>query len=106
MFEEKRWPGYSRRTYYRTSLRPATLVFLADDAEGRRLHIDSFPTLNNTARIPSEVGRIEFKAFDCPSDPEMYRSLGALLMGLALDDTLPKKRTTPDSDPHKTAATK
>ncbi|MCL2403109.1 MAG: glutamate--cysteine ligase [Coriobacteriia bacterium] len=97
----KLWGGYSRRTYYRTGDRPAALVFTSDSTK----ITPSFPTLTDTARIPAEDGRIEFKAFDCPPDLELYRSLGALLIGLALDDTLTGRLTVPDSELHKHSAT-
>lgn len=96
------WGGYSRRTYYRTGERPSVLVFLGDESK----IIPSFPTLTDRARIPAEAGRIEFKAFDCPPDLELYRSLGALLIGLVLDDTLEGRLLTPSAESHKHSATR
>jgi hypothetical protein len=99
-FDGTLWQGYSRRTYYRTGQRPAALVFTNDVSK----LIDSFPTLTDTARVPAEDGRIEFKAFDCAIDLELYRSLGALLTGLALDDSLPGRLLVPNAALHKHAA--
>jgi len=99
-YEGQLWQGLSRRTYYRTGERPSVLVFTDDKSK----IIPSFPTLTDAARIPAEDGRIEFKAFDCPPDLEMYRCLGTLLIGLALDDTLPGRLLVPDSELHKHSA--
>lgn len=96
------WGGYSRRTFYRTGARPSALVFVDDDAQ----RIPSFPTLTDKARLPAEVGRIEFKAFDCVADVETFRSLGTLLLGIALDHTLPGRAIVPDTALHKLSATR
>jgi hypothetical protein len=95
------WGGYSRRTYYRTGPRPAVLVHVGSETE----LIPSFPTLTDRARVGAEAGRIEFKAFDCPPDTELYRSLGTLLLGLALDETLPGRALVPDQSLHQLSAT-
>lgn len=95
------WGGYSRRTYYRTGPRPSVLVHVGHDRD----IVPSFPTLTDRARLPAEVGRIEFKAFDCPPDIGLYRPLGTLLLGLALDDTLPGRAIVPDEGSHKRSAT-
>lgn len=94
------WGGYSRRTYYRTGQRPAVLVF-TDDAT---LVESTFPSLVEPARIPSEVGRIEFKAFDCVPAVGMYRALGTLLVGVALDETLAGRSTVPSAEMHQLSA--
>jgi hypothetical protein len=95
------WGGYSRRTFYRTGARPAVLVHVEHDRE----ITPSFPTLTDKARLPAEVGRIEFKAFDCPPDTSLYRPLGTLLLGIALDQTLPGRALVPDEFLHKHSAT-
>lgn len=95
------WGGLSRRTYYRTGRRPAALVFV----ENENQLISSEPTLTDKARLPAEIGRIEFKAFDTISDISLYESLGALLLGLALDETLTGSATVPDELLHKLSAT-
>lgn len=95
------WGGLSRRTYYRTGRRPAVLVFVQDETK----LIKSAPTLTDTARLPAENGRIEFKAFDTISDLSLYESLGALLLGIALDTTLSGRLIVPDENLHKHSAT-
>lgn len=94
------WGGLSKRTFVRTGVRPAAMVFLGDPD---RL-IDSNPSLTQPARIDAEVGRIEFKAFDPCPDLELYAELLTLLTGLVLDDSLPGRRITPDAGLHQLAA--
>ncbi|MBC8092968.1 MAG: hypothetical protein H7Y15_13715, partial [Pseudonocardia sp.] len=94
------WGGLSARTFQRTGVRPAVLVYLDEAAE---LTV-SDPSLTRHARTPAEVGRIEFKAFDACPDPTLYGELLSLLTGLALDDTLPGRRTTPDTALHQKVA--
>lgn len=95
------WGGLSRRTYFRTGARPAALVFL----KGSDKLIVSSPTLTDLARIESEAGRIEFKAFDTVDDLKLYGSLGALLVGLALDESLDGRALVPDKGMHQLSAT-
>ncbi len=94
------WGGLSARTAIRTGLRPAVLVFLGEGDE----QVDADPSLTQVARIPAEVGRIEFKAFDACPDPALYGELLSLLTGLVLDETLPGRRTTPDAALHQHVA--
>lgn len=94
------WGGLSARTFRRTGARPAALVFLG--ADGTQILSD--PSLTQPARLPAEVGRIEFKAFDACPDPTLYGELLSLLTGLALDETLPGRRTTPDAQRHRAVA--
>lgn len=94
------WSGLSVRTYIRTGKRPAALVFVENPAD----LINSVPALTKTARIPAEVGRIEFKAFDSCDDFSLYGALLALLKGLILDETLPGRATIPDSALHQISA--
>ena len=54
------WGGLSARTHLRTGARPAVLVFLGPGAP----QVASDPSLTQPARLPAEVGRLEFKAFD------------------------------------------
>ena len=75
-FAGGRVAALSARTLIRAPLRPSVRVFLADPGPGPPAY---------RARIPAEVGRIEFKAFDALPDPALYPPLLALLAGLALD---------------------
>lgn len=94
------WGGLSARTFVRTGARPAVLVFLAPEDE----QITSDPSLTQPSRLPAEIGRIEFKAFDACPDPQLYAELLSLLTGLVLDDTLPDRRTVPDAVAHQRVA--
>jgi hypothetical protein len=99
IYEGQPWPGQSVRTFYRTGLRPAVLVFVANPQD----LLESDPTLTKRAQISAEVGRLEFKAFDsCSFD--RYASLLALLKGLILDQTLLGRATTPDRHQHQHSA--
>ena len=99
-FDGRLWQGYSARTWRRTGPRPAVMVFLHNPAHA----IDSAPSLTQPARVPAEAGRIEFKAFDSCRDFDLYAALLALLKGLALDDSLSGRATTPDLRLHRHAA--
>ncbi|NJN94231.1 MAG: glutamate--cysteine ligase [Anaerolineales bacterium] len=94
------WEGLSARTFFRTGARPAALVFVAEPEQ----LIRSKPSLTTLARLPAEVGRIEFKAFDVCPDFSLYAGLLALLKGLALDRLLPDRATTPDAALHQLSA--
>jgi hypothetical protein len=94
------WGGLSARTALRTGARPAALAFLADGVP----QVPSEPSLTQRARLPPEVGRLEFKAFDSCPDPALYSELFSLLTGLVLDTTLTQRRTTPDAPLHRHAA--
>lgn len=94
------WGGLSARTHVRTGRRPAVLVFLAE-GDGQ---IASDPSLTQQARLPAEVGRLEFKAFDACPDPALYGELLSLLTGLVLDTALTGRRTTPDAALHRHVA--
>ncbi|MEO5646436.1 MAG: glutamate--cysteine ligase [Candidatus Paceibacterota bacterium] len=99
-FNNALWEGLSYRTYYRTGKRPACMVFVKHDEE----LLKTVPTLTEKARLPSEVGRIEFKAFDTIEDVTLYGSLLALVVGIAMDETLPGSASTPDEKMHKQSA--
>ena len=94
------WEGLSVRTFIRTGKRSATLVFLETAEE----LIKSVPSLTKIARIPSEVGRIEFKACDSCDNFAIYAGLLSLLKGLILDETLPGRAIIPDADLHQISA--
>ena len=94
------WNGLSPRTHLRTGARPAAIAFVADaDAL-----IATRPSLTKLARLPSEVGRIEFAAFDSCAEPADYAPLLALVKGLLRDDTLADRADVPDGDLHRLAA--
>jgi hypothetical protein len=94
------WHGLSVRTYVRTGPRPAVMVFI--DEPEKLIH--SNPSLTKKARIPAEVGRIEFKAFDSCADFALYSALFALLKGLAIDQTLTGRAVVPDGALHQLSA--
>ncbi|MBW4676713.1 MAG: glutamate--cysteine ligase [Desmonostoc geniculatum HA4340-LM1] len=94
------WDGLSVRTFIRTGKRPAALVFV----EKQEQLINSVPSLTKIARIPAEVGRIEFKACDSCDDFSIYAALLALLKGLVLDRTLLGRATVPDAALHQISA--
>ncbi|MBN3963667.1 glutamate--cysteine ligase [Nostoc sp. NMS8] len=94
------WDGLSVRTFIRTGKRPATLVFVQKQEQ----LINSIPSLTKIARIPAEVGRIEFKACDSCDDFLTYAALLTLLKGLVLDETLLGRATVPDAALHQLSA--
>ncbi|HAE06643.1 glutamate-cysteine ligase family protein [Richelia intracellularis] len=94
------WAGLSVRTFYRTGKRPSALVFV----ENQEQLISSNPKLTKLARIPAEIGRIEFKAFDSCDDFSLYAGFFALLKGLILDTSLLGKATVPDAELHRFSA--
>jgi hypothetical protein len=94
------WDGLSVRTFIRTGKRPAALVFVQKQEQ----LISSIPSLTKVARIPAEVGRIEFKACDSCDDFFVYAALLTLLKGLVLDETLLGRATIPDAALHKISA--
>ena len=100
LYNNRPWPGQSVRTFYRTGLRPATLVFLDDPTA----LISSDPSLTKLTTHPSEVGRIEFKAFDSCGDFDRYGSLFALLKGLLIDQTLLGRAVVPHKLLHQKSA--
>lgn len=98
-FKGKIWDGFSVRTYVRTGDRHAAKAFVSD-----KHHLIPDNPLVGLARIPSEQGRIEFKAFDSVVDFSLYPSFAALIKGLMLDDTLQGEALLPDKDLHQYVA--
>lgn len=94
------WHGLSIRTFVRTGRRPAAMVFV----EKREDLIKSVPSLTKLARLPAEIGRIEFKAFDSCDDFSIYAGLLVLLKGLILDESLLGRATVPDTEKHQLSA--
>lgn len=99
-FNGSLWDGLSVRTFIRTGLRSTVRVFL----EKPEQQIYSQPVSTKVARLPAEVGRIEFKAFDGCDDFTMYASLLALLKGIILDKSLLGRSTLPDVALHQISA--
>ena len=99
-YGQQLWSGFSIRTHLRTGQRPAAMVFV----EHREDLIDSSPSLTKIARLPAEIGRIEFKACDSCGDFHLYGSLLALLKGIVLDTTLSGRAMVPDAQQHQHAA--
>ncbi|MBD2663481.1 hypothetical protein B6N60_03374 [Richelia sinica FACHB-800] len=99
-YDGKLWHGLSVRTFMRTGKRPATLVFVPEKSQ----LIHSTPALTKVARIPAEVGRIEFKSCDSCDNFSIYAGLLALLKGLAIDKTLPGRAIVPDANLHQISA--
>lgn len=94
------WDGLSVRTFVRTGKRSAALVFVPKEEQ----LIKSVPSLTKLARLPAEVGRIEFKAFDSCDDFNIYAALLALLKGLILDKSLNGRAVTPNTSLHQLSA--
>jgi hypothetical protein len=94
------WHGLSVRTYHRSPIRPAVLVYLENAQDFDAL---KFPWVR-PAKLPAEAGRIEFKAFDTCGDFAIYRGLLTLLKGLVLDRQLLGRRTLPDVALHRRSA--
>ena len=99
-YQGRLWEGLSVRTFVRTGQRPATMVFV----EKRSQLIKSTPSLTKIARIPAEVGRIEFKAFDSCDNFWIYAALLALLKGMVLDESLSGRAVIPDPALHQLSA--
>lgn len=88
--------AWSTRTVLRAGRRPAARVFL-DGLAGP-------DGIAHLARVPAEVGRVEFKAFDALPDAAHYPALLALVAGIALDRSLTGRATVPDPAAHRRAA--
>ncbi|MEO0457432.1 MAG: glutamate--cysteine ligase [Cyanobacteria bacterium P01_A01_bin.114] len=94
------WGGLSMRTFQRTGRRPAAMIFLEKSTD----LLATQPSLTKIARLPAEIGRIEFKAFDSCGDFALYSSLLALLKGLILDTGLTGRAAIPDTALHQRSA--
>jgi hypothetical protein len=94
------WEGLSVRTFVRTGRRPAVMVYM----EKPEQLMNTIPSLTRIARIPAEIGRIEFKAFDSCDDFSIYAGLLALLKGLILDQSLLGRTSVPDPALHQLSA--
>lgn len=98
--ENTLWKGLSKRTHIRAAHRPAVIVYLKNST----CLTQSLPMYTKKARLPAEIGRIEFKSFDSCGDFTLYASLLALLKGLILDDTLLGRSELPDVALHQVSA--
>ncbi|MEO1590994.1 MAG: glutamate-cysteine ligase family protein [Cyanobacteria bacterium J06632_22] len=96
------WDGLSARTFYRTGRRSAAIAYLEDPKDV----VTTQPPLTKPAKLPAEVGRIEFKAFDSCGNFSLYGSLLALLKGLVMEHYLTGRASVPDTALHQEAATK
>ncbi|MEA5570063.1 glutamate--cysteine ligase [Calothrix sp. UHCC 0171] len=94
------WEGLSVRTFIRTGKRAATRVFV----EKPEQLISSIPALTKIARLPAEIGRIEFKSCDSCDDFSIYAGILALLKGLILDHSLPGYAIAPNPAMHQLSA--
>ena len=94
------WEGLSVRTFMRTGARSAVRVYV----EHPHQLFPCVPEFTTLARLPAEIGRIEFKAFDSCGDFNHYAALLALLKGLILDDTLLERATVPNIALHQHVA--
>jgi hypothetical protein len=95
------WHGWSRRTWMRCAHRPAVKLFV-DRVEFPALARESI--LVRPARLPREIGRIEFKAFDAIPSLALLSACCHLLTGLCLDETLPGRSEHADVDLYRIAA--
>lgn len=87
-YRGKLWEGQSIRCFLRLKIRPAVVGFIKDEKLIKKLNN---VWLLNKARIESEQGRIEYKAFDTVQDLKIYKGALALLKGLILDTKLNQK---------------
>lgn len=91
------WRGPSKRTYERAAHRPAVKVYLEPGT--------TLPSpLLSPPRLPTESGRIEFKAFDAITDLNLLIACCSLLEGLCLAQDLPGRSETADLELYRRAA--
>ena len=90
------WHGCSKRTYERAAHRPAVKLFLAEETAAG---FASRSRLVHPARLPGEVGRIEFKSFDAMPSLELLTACCHLLEGVCLATDLPERGEDTDSGP-------
>ena len=93
-YNGKLWEGYSKRTYERTGNRPAVKAYTSN----RTGH-----ALSWKANSKSEVGRIEYKAFDAILSKDLLNALCSLVLGIALAD-LPGRSKLASKQLHEKAA--
>lgn len=91
------WKGLSKRSFERSRFRPSARVFVAAGAQAGSL-------LALPARQPSEIGRIEFKAFDAIPCLKRLKACAALVAGIALAEDLDGASDRWDTARHQKAA--
>ena len=94
IYSGKPWRGLSKRTYERTWRRPAVKLYTNNKPTG---------SIEWQTKIPSENGRIEYKAFDAILSKDLLASLCSLVLGVALSD-LPGRSENPSKKMHQTSA--
>ena len=94
------WGGLSARTALRTGPGPPRWCSSARTVP----QVAADPSLTQRARLPPEVGRIEFKAFDSCPDPRSTASCSACSPGWCWTRPCRSARTTPDAALHRHAA--
>lgn len=99
-YAEKAWSGWSRRTWMRCGCRPAVRIYTEPD---NHTALQASP-LMHPARVPAEVGRIEFKPFDAAPGVALLTACCQLLTGLCLDENLPGRSEDADVDLYRLAA--
>lgn len=100
-YDNKVWRGYSKRTYERTWRRASARCFVNATA-----FTGQMPEMIYRPRIPSENGRIEFKAFDAVTNTELLLALTLLVKGICLDQSLKGRSVVPSKSLHQRAALK
>lgn len=99
-YKGKKWKGKSIRTFFRNGDRQAVRMYVKEEKGENTAN----PNPIKVARMPSEVGRMEFKTFDSCADFSLYAALFALLKGVILDKTLKGRAEIPNVYLHKVAA--
>lgn len=100
-FAGQPWQGCSKRTWERAPLRPAVKLYL--DASSLS-DLGEQSQLVYPARLAHEDGRLEFKAFDAFVSTDLLLACSYLLVGVCLDDELPRRSESPDLDLYRRAA--
>ncbi len=93
-YNGKLWDGYSKRTYERTGNRPAVKLYTSHKTGH---------SLTWKAASKSEVGRIEYKAFDAILSKDLLNALCSFVLGIALAD-LPGRSKLASKQLHEKAA--
>ena len=102
-YSGRRWEGWSKRTFERHTLRPTAKLFWSQAQAQTQAKVqdqaqpdavtetsESRHPLIYPPRLPSEQGRIEFKAFDAIPSQELLQACCYLLIGLCLADEMPE----------------